>query len=245
MDTERKSLTVELKAGTEGAFTARIATLLVKDHDGDVTRAGAFPSGKSVPISSYGHGSWQGMLTVGGATLMEEGNQALAEGQFNLKTQLGRDTYETLKFNEEQGIPTEWSYGFRPVEFSFGEWEGEQVRFLEKLDVFEISPVLKGAGIETATLAIKSDQPYADHAEAVLAAVSGLLTRSRALATLRAKDGRGLSEANRERLVALQVKLCDVESEFKALLEAKGPEIDGTHLWLEFQKIQASLVGVR
>jgi hypothetical protein len=51
----------------------------------------------------------------------------------------------------------EWSYSFDILDASFGEFEGKQVRFLRKLKVHEVSPVMLGAGIGTHTRAIKSD----------------------------------------------------------------------------------------
>ncbi|MEK7765262.1 MAG: hypothetical protein AAB368_03395, partial [bacterium] len=56
----------------------------------------------------------------------------------------------------------EYSYGFRVEESSEGEFraaEGaapQKVRFLKRLAVAEVSPVLKGAGINTRTLALKA-----------------------------------------------------------------------------------------
>lgn len=243
---ERKTLSINLKAdGEEGEFIARFATLNVKDKDGDVTLSGAIPAGRVVPISSFSHGSWGGALTVGGAKLLETDNQAIAMGRFNLKTQAGREHYETLKFNQEQGILTEWSYGFKPLEFNFGEWEGQQVRFLKKVDVFEVSPVLKGAGIDTSLLALKSNRPLEEHAETALAVVSEFLARCKSLADLRAKDGRVLNGVNVERLTRVGMQLQALQKEVGDLREAAEPEKGKAlmPLWMEYQKIQASLVG--
>lgn len=155
---ERKGLSVELKqGGDEGEFVARVATLNVRDRDGDVTRPGAFEDGKAVPVSHFGHGSSRDSeLTVGAAVLTEEGNEVLATGRFNLKTLAGREHYETLKFNKENALRTEWSYAFIPSKISFGDFDGGQVRFLESIEVFEVSPVLVGAGMGTELLGIKS-----------------------------------------------------------------------------------------
>ena len=50
----------------------------------------------------------------------------------------------------------EWSYGFDIVKAKSGQFEERDVRFLEKLLVHEVSPVLLGAGIGTRTLSAKS-----------------------------------------------------------------------------------------
>jgi len=151
MDT--KSLRVEIKDADKGEVTAIFSTFDVVDSDGDVTRAGAFTDGAEVPISAYGHMSWQGMLPVGKATIRQTATQAILEGQFFMDTQAGRDTFTVVK---ELGSLGQWSYGFDIVKQSFGEFEGRQVRFLEEVRVHEVSPVLVGAGVGVRTLAAKS-----------------------------------------------------------------------------------------
>jgi len=162
-DIERKSVQVELKEDKEGAFIARIATLDVIDKDGDVTISKAFPN-KKVLVSAYQHGSWQGALPVGKAEFREEDSSILGLGELNLKTIAGREHYETLKFAPEL---IEWSYGFKVLQQGsdkeIDDWSKDHdgarpARILKKVDPFEISPVLLGAGVDTATLAIKAEK---------------------------------------------------------------------------------------
>lgn len=154
MDIERKTIQLQLKEDKEGSFKARIATLNVIDKDGDVTLPGAFPDGITVLVSAYQHGSWMGELPVGKAVINESGEDVIAEGEFNLKTQAGKDHYESVKFS---GGLQEWSYGFKVDESEEEDRDGQKVRLLKKLTPYEISPVLLGSGIETETLAIKSE----------------------------------------------------------------------------------------
>ena len=154
MDT--KGLRVEIKDADRGEVTAIFSTFDVVDSDGDVTRPGAFEDGAEVPISAYGHTSWQGMLPVGKATIRQTATQAILEGRFFMDTQAGRDTFTVVK---ELGGLGQWSYGFDVVKQSFGEFEGRQVRFLEEVRVHEVSPVLVGAGVGVRTLAAKSASP--------------------------------------------------------------------------------------
>lgn len=149
---ERKAVSVTLKDDKPGSFIAKIATLDVVDADNDVTLPGAFPNGKTVLVSAYQHGSWQGALPVGKATIREDGNQIVAEGEFNLGTTTGREHYEAIKF---LGPLQEWSYGFRALESEMGEREDKEVRLLKKVEPYEVSPVIKGAGKDTMTLSIK------------------------------------------------------------------------------------------
>lgn len=136
--------------GGEGEFTAVFATLGVKDLDGDVTIPGAFQEGQEVRIARWGH-NW-GDLPVGKGTIHADEKEAWVEGQFFMDTQGGQEHYKTVK---ALGDLQEWSYGFDILEEEPGEVNGEPVRFLKRLDVFEVSPVLLGAGIDTRTEAIK------------------------------------------------------------------------------------------
>ena len=241
---ERKSIAVELKEDKEGSFVARIATLDVIDKDGDVTLPGAFKKGTEVLVSAYMHGSWMGGLPVGKAVIHEAGDDVLADGEFNLKTETGREHYEAVKFS---GKLQEWSYGFKVDESGEDTIDGQKVRILKKITPFEISPVLLGAGIDTATLAIKNDKStYADQAEAVLAAVTDLVTRTQSLADLRRKEGRVLSSANRERMKKLLDMLSGVASDLKELLDATEPVDDEklAQAILLFTKIKRELTEV-
>lgn len=227
MKREYKATTLrklQFKQGEEeGHVTAVVSTLDVIDRDQDITLHGAFQEGQPVRIASWGH-KWH-ELPVGKGTIRESGNEAVFEGQFFLDTTPGMDTYKTVK---NLGELQEWSYGFDILKSSFGERDGQQVRFLESLNVFEVSPVLLGSGLDTRTESIKqrSDLPYADEADAVLAAVEALKDRSKSLADLRAKEGRVLSDANRRRLQSLHGQLTAVAKDIAELLEATAPAED-------------------
>lgn len=150
---------IELKEadGQEGTFEAVFATFNVIDLDGDVTKPGAFRDGQKVRISAWGH-NW-GDLPVGKGVIHADEEKAWVEGRFFLDTSPGADTYRTVKGLEEL---QEWSYGFDILKSGQGEFEGEQVRFLEALDVYEVSPVMLGAGIGTRTTGIKGAAGDAD-----------------------------------------------------------------------------------
>lgn len=144
---------VQLKAGDRGEFSAVISTFDVIDKDGDVTFPTAFTDGADLVVSSYGHGSWTGALPVGKGRIRVAGDEAVVDGQFFMNTQGGRDTFEAVK---QLGGLGQWSYGFDVLDAEPGEKDGQQVRFLKRLDVHEASPVLVGAGVNTRTLATKN-----------------------------------------------------------------------------------------
>lgn len=154
---QRKSMgPAEIKSESEGRVTAVFATLGVKDKDGDVTRPGAFKSGQDVVISAYGHKSWEGALPVGKGVIREVGNQAVCEMQFFMNTTAGRDTFEAVK---ALGSLQQFSYGYNVEASELGDHEGKSVRFLDSLDVYEVSPVLVGAGEGTRVLNAKANRP--------------------------------------------------------------------------------------
>lgn len=155
---ERKTLRAagEIKAAAEGRVEARFATLGVKDRDGDVILPGAFGV-QEVRVSAFGHTSWGGALPVGKGRIRESGNEALADLQFFMETTPGRDHFNTIRGLGELG---EWSFGFDILEEGAPDEDQRAAgvqRILRKLDVHEVSPVLRGAGIDTATLGVKCD----------------------------------------------------------------------------------------
>jgi hypothetical protein len=148
---------VELKAADLGQARAVFSTFDVIDKDLDVTLPGAFKDGAEVPISSFGHTSHAqlgGRLPVGRGTIRTDGREAWADIAFFMTTAGGRETFETVKLLGDLG---EWSYSYDPVDVEHGTYRGQRVRFLKALDVNEISPVLRGAGIGTRTVDAKDD----------------------------------------------------------------------------------------
>jgi len=139
------------QGGKEGEFTAEFATLEVIDHDGDITKPGAFQDGQETLIEPWNHN--YGQLPVGKGVIHERDNKAIIEGQFFLDTESGRDHYQVVK---NLGPLQEWSYTFAIEESSQGNVEDQDVRYLEKLDVWGVAPVTRGAGIDTRTTSIKA-----------------------------------------------------------------------------------------
>lgn len=145
---------IELKGdGDKGEFTAVFSRLGVIDKDGDVTLPGAFVDGQKVKIAYWGH-RWQD-LPVGRGVIHADDEKAWVDGKFFLDTEAGEETYKTVK---NLGELQEWSYGFDILDSETGEKDGKTVRYLKALEVYEVSPVLLGAGVGTQTLAIKQQK---------------------------------------------------------------------------------------
>lgn len=147
---------VEVKDETKGEVEAVFATLNVKDKDADVTLPGAFDNGAKVAISAYGHKSWEGALPVGVGSIQEVGDKVIMKGHFFMNTAHGRDAFETVKGLAAEGLG-EWSYGFKVEDSEPGDHKGERVRYLKKMKVYEVSPVMRGAGEGTMTTSAKAD----------------------------------------------------------------------------------------
>ena len=159
---------VQIKDAAKGQVEALFARLDVIDKDGDVTVKGAFTEGASCVISAYGHKSWEGALPVGKGTIHEVGDTAVFRGQFFLNTTHGRDTFETVKQLSEDGLQ-EWSYSLHDVEAEPAVVDGRKVRVLKRIGlVKEVSPVLRGAGVDTTTLSIKAAKQLASSLLALL-----------------------------------------------------------------------------
>lgn len=219
MDT--KSLRVEVKdADDSGEVTAVFSTFNVKDSDSDVTLPGAFEDGAPALISAYGHASWGGFLPVGKGTISSTKTEAVFTGQFFMDTTHGLDTFRTVK---QTGALQEWSYGYDAVEYSFGDHDGERVRFLNKLKVHEVSPVLLGAGVGTRTLSAKTaGLKFSDEATAVLAAVKALADRAADVMAKRLEKGKALGADSAALLEQVSAEL----KRFEDVLRTPEPDVD-------------------
>lgn len=245
---ESKRTTVEFKAaGDDGAdigkVSALFATLNVIDNDRDVTIPGAFKNGEIVRIASYGHKMSE--LPVGDGVIFSDQSRATMNGEFYVETSHGMDTYKTVKRQSEKGLQ-EWSYEFDVLDSEYGTWNGEPVRFLKSMKVHGVTPVYLGAGIGTQTLDIKS---YAEHGEQLAKDVDAYIQRIKTRISIRAKEGRTLSAANRNRLSALVEQLTSAQTAINELLVSTAPNDDGKAdvnieaLLADFLAVEAKLSG--
>lgn len=228
MKLERKTIAgTRLKANDAGSGTAEIATLNVIDSDGDVTLPGAFGTQhvKMIPAHDWQH------VPIGKAKIREDGDKVLADFHLNLEIEAARDWHASLKHDLATDPPLqEWSYGFGIVEASFGDFDGQEVRFLKKLKVSEISPVLLGAGVGTHTIAIKEASgqslKLADHIAEASKAVDDVLERLRKAQAVRMADGRDLSPDRYAELGDMEKALQEVVATTKAITDLlkRGPE---------------------
>lgn len=147
----------EVTTGPKGLLVIAFAQLApVIDADGDVTLPGAFPR-VEVPLSQWGHAAWQpGFLPIGRGQITEEGKWAVWRGRMFLSTIAGRETFEVLR---ELGPLSEFSYGLNVLDSELGHQDGQRVRFLRKLAIHEVSPCLRGSGVQTHLVELSSQSP--------------------------------------------------------------------------------------
>lgn len=157
-----KSFTPAFKAAeADGTASWVMARLNVVDLDGDVTLPGAF--GRQhfaiLPAHDASH------VPLGKASLAEVGDEAVVEARFNLAIPAARDWHAAIMFDlAHPPAVQEYSYAYslREGGAAYGDLDGRRVRYFRPLpdgspglDVLETSPVLRGAGVGTRTLAAK------------------------------------------------------------------------------------------
>lgn len=238
MDTKHINTKAVLKADDAGTIEAVFSTFGVPDRDGDIVEAGAIPHGQPVPMV-WSH-DWQRM--IGKGTTRVDTDRAVFDGQLFMDTDAGKDAHATIK---AMGDLMEYSWGFRVLDADFVERDAEFVRVIKRVELFEVSPVLVGAGMNTGTLSLKHGMPFAEQTDAVLAAVADLVGRSRSLADLRLKEGRVLSSANRDRLSAIAESLSTAAGDLKGILKDTEPaKAFDAALLLDFLAAEARSYGV-
>ncbi|MEU1813512.1 HK97 family phage prohead protease [Micromonospora aurantiaca (nom. illeg.)] len=142
--------------GAVATVSAVIAVMTpgLVDHDGDAYDPGAFGGTGQVLISQWGHSAMTATMPVGVGSIQEVGDQAVLDGVIWLGMQAGRDLYEVLR---RRGVDQEWSYGYRvtksrPPDPALLRAGARQV--IQQLEAYEASPVWRGAGIGTHTVAV-------------------------------------------------------------------------------------------
>lgn len=214
---QTKNLTVT-EMGESGKGLAILARLSEIDHDGDTYAKGAFSwkdGGEQWCPLIHHHDRYQ--MPFGKARVYEDGDIAYAELHLNLETQAGADWHKALLFDLSTGKSVqEYSYGFGVLDADFkitGNGE-DRVRVLKKLDVHEVSTVIRGAGKGTRTLVMKGLKE---------AAFAPLIAGLGELAEALGGDPASLSATGRKQLEEIHVTLGkaltpdDHEAEAKAI----------------------------
>ena len=238
METKR----IELKSlDDDGSGLAKIATLSAVDHDGDTYEKGAF--GEQEVKVLAGH-SWDG-VPIGKGRVFEKDGDAFAEFRLNLDTEAGKQWHAALKFDldSKNGKPLqEWSYGFKVLESVDETRDGKSIRVLKRLEVFEVSPVVKGSGVGTGTVAIKSGQTFEQEIKALIDQTDSIVKRAGEIAIWRRSKGRKFSEERLEQLMDLEGKMRILIDHIKAP-DSKAGQQDADRLMAAYTAIQCGQKG--
>jgi hypothetical protein len=136
-----------------GEVLAVIATIGVVDSDGDVVTPTTFEDGWEVPVAYWGHTYGQPPLGKARIEVNESAREVRARCRFFIETQAGNEAVQTIMLMGERG---EWSWGFKLLESHAGKLNGKRCRFLDAIELLEVSPVIKGASVGTRTVDAKS-----------------------------------------------------------------------------------------
>lgn len=209
---KQKKGTMSIKAVGEGKATVVFATMEAWDKDGEWTEQGAF--GEQIAKIAGAH-DWR-VPGLGKATIRESGNDAIAELEFNLDIHAAKDWFTALKYEFDNRIPSEFSYGFDVTAEEYGERDGRKGRILKALKVHEVSPVMIGAGVNTRTLAAKGAGMTMDEQEEI---ALDYLDRVKKTATLRNEEGGSVAN-----LEARMIRFSEKQSEVVTLLKTTKAE---------------------
>jgi hypothetical protein len=141
-----------------------LATLGVLDHDHDILVPGLMHRAE-VPATILGAHEFKAVPL--GRSLIREVNGTLqADLDFNTSGP-GEDWFRALThdFRHEWPSVQEFSFAFRVLEHESGLVENQRVRFLKKIAIFECSPVVMGASINSGTPAIADGKAASDAIE--------------------------------------------------------------------------------
>lgn len=158
---EYKSFPLEIKKeeiDSAGLFKGYASTFGGSpDSYGDIVVEGAF----SRSLSAGGRNGfgipllWQHKSDepIGIWSLISENKKGLqVEGQLALNTTKGKDTYELMKMGAVKGL----SIGFNPVEDGYSIDDKKKIRYLNDIDLWEISVVTFPANTRAHITAVKS-----------------------------------------------------------------------------------------
>jgi len=241
----------------EGKVEAVFSVFNEMDSDGDVVTPNAIKSGygdKGVAMV-WAH-DWKDV--IGRGEIVQDEEQAVFKGQFIMDTERGRDAFKTVK---AMGDLQQWSFGYEVLDSEMGTFskDGEadiEVRYLNDVKVWEVSPVLVGANQNTSTVAVKEDNEqqedkekdnkglrFNEDVDELLIKLSAVLKRAKELTALRLSKEKTLSESSTGILEELQDNLQEVYQDIGTLLDVAGAnvieenQLDDTTLLLETERV--------
>lgn len=143
-------------------FTAYASVFNTTDSYGDVVQPGAFAKSLSVweergaPIPLlWGHNMEDPDYNIGHVLEASEDDHGLkVRCALDLKSPKGQTVHRLLK----SGRVREMSFAFSATDTEYGRHEGDPVRFVKSVDLYEVSVVPLGANPKTSILSVRANQ---------------------------------------------------------------------------------------
>jgi HK97 family phage prohead protease len=253
---EIKSVHSILTDDVEGKVEAVFSVFNEIDSDGDVVRPNSIKSGygdEGVAMV-WGH-DWKDV--IGRGEIVQDNDKAVFKGQFIMDTERGRDAYNVVK---AMGDLQQWSFGYEVVDSEKGMFQSkdgeleQEVRFLNDVKVWEVSPVLVGANQNTYTIGVKEfskddlsnndtdididntengkdieqslveGKTFADEVTELRTSLVALIDRTKDLTSLRLEKEKQLSKESSDLLVELQLDLEKAYGELADIFAIALPE---------------------
>tara|TARA_Y100000004_G_scaffold92612_1_gene103777 strand:+ start:6858 stop:7715 length:858 start_codon:yes stop_codon:yes gene_type:complete len=252
---EIKSVQSILTNDVEGKVEAVFSVFNQIDSDGDVVKAGAIKSGygeKGVAMV-WGH-DWKDV--IGRGQIVQDNDKAVFKGEFIMDTERGRDAYNVVK---AMGDLQQWSFGYEVVDSEKGMFQSkdgleQEVRFLNDVKVWEVSPVLVGANQNTYTIGVKEfdtnnfssidttndvddtengndieedlaeGKTFAEEVTELRTSLVALINRIKDLSSIRLEKEKQLSKESSELLIDLQLDLEKAYSDLDDIFAIAMPD---------------------
>jgi HK97 family phage prohead protease len=229
---------MEIKIDGAGHVSAVVATFKLVDHDGDIIEPTAFTDGQEMAMV-WSH-DWSDPIGKGVIHVTE--TQAIFEGDFFMDTTRGAEAYKTVK---AMGDLQEWSWGFISTKRQYEDTpDGSVIRRIIEAEIYEVSPVLKGAGIGTGTLTIKQRTSLETEIKSLCDSADSLGERIRSVVGLRQSQGKSFGVEKAAKIHELATALRDSASFLEKNLEGDEPSNEALKEYIKYQQTEARLNGV-
>jgi len=180
--TEVKYLSAKIKQSPtdgSGRFVASVSTFGgPPDTQNDIISPNAFAASIAEASAKYPGALWPVLwmhdysdpeMVIGVVTAAAEtSRELLIQGQLDLSNKRALHVYEGMLGDRIR----EWSIGYAVHEFHWGDWEDKSVRFLDQVELLEISAVINGANRFTRTIEVRS-RPFTTSGSNVTATLDG------------------------------------------------------------------------
>lgn len=156
-----------------GTFEAVVSVFGNVDQGGDVVMPGAFErtlaewaAKERLPAVVWSH-DWDNV--IGRTLALKETREGLfVKARLYVEDEASNADARRVHYLLKDGAVGEFSFGYAPREVAYEQRDGQDVRLIKDLDLFEVSPTLVGMNPATRLVGIKAAEPSAKPEEATL-----------------------------------------------------------------------------